>query len=51
MPKVTKVYNNLAEDDEEYYASCCEVDTKELRNLINEWCDRVRELKEPDKKN
>ena len=29
-PDITKVYNNLIEDDEEYYATCCEVDTKEV---------------------
>ena len=23
----------------------CEVDTKELRQLIEEWCDKVREFK------
>ena len=42
---ITKVYNNLIEDDEEYYATCCEVDTKEVRQLIEEWCDKVKEFK------
>ena len=40
----TKIYNSLIENDEEYYATCCEVDTKELRLLIEEWCDKVREF-------
>lgn len=31
LPK-TRIYNILTEDD-----SCCEVDTAELYNLINEW--------------
>ena len=44
-PVTTKLYDNLIEDDEEYYASCCEVDTKELRHLIDEWCEKVREFK------
>ena len=41
-PKTTKVYDNLAEDA---MGNWCEVDTKELRQLIDEWCDKVRELK------
>ena len=44
-PDITKVYNNLIEDDEEYYATCCEVETKEMRQLIEEWCNKVREFK------
>lgn len=44
-PLTTKIYNMLIEDDEEYYTGCCEVDTKELRQLIDEWCDKVREFK------
>ena len=43
--KNTKIYNMLIEDDDEYYETCCEVDTKELRQLIDEWCDKVREFK------
>ena len=41
-PKTTKVYDNLAEDAMGHW---CEVDTKELRQLIEEWCDKVREFK------
>ena len=41
----TKIYNNLLED-EAYYASCCEVETKKLKKLIDEWCDKVKEFKE-----
>ena len=44
-PVTTKIYDNLIEDDEEYYASCCEVNTMELRKLIDEWCDKVRKFK------
>lgn len=40
--KTTKVYNNLAEDA---IGNWCEVDTKELRQLIEEWCDKVREFR------
>lgn len=41
-PKTTKVYDNLVEDA---IRNWCEVDTKELRQLIDEWCDKVREFK------
>lgn len=44
-PLTTKIYNNMAENDEEYYNTCCEIETKELRKLIDEWCDKIRELK------
>ncbi len=40
--KITKVYDNLAEDA---MGKWCEVDTKELRYLIEDWCDKVREFK------
>ena len=39
--KTTKVYDNLAEDA----MGNCEVDTKELRQLIDEWCDKVQKFK------
>ena len=41
-PKTTKVYDNLAEDA---MGDWCEVDTKELRQLIDEWCDKVQKFK------
>ena len=41
-PKTTKVYDNLAEDA---MGTWCEVDTKELRQLIDEWCDKVQKFK------
>ena len=44
-PATTKVYDNLTDDDEEYANTCCEVDTKELRLLIDEWCDALKEFK------
>ena len=40
-PQTTKVYDNLAEDAMENW---CEVDTKELRQLIDEWCDKVMSI-------
>ena len=40
-PKTTKVYDNLAEDA---MGNWCEVDTKELRQLIDEWCDKQKEF-------
>lgn len=40
--KTTKVYDNLAEDA---MGNWCEVDTKELRQLIEEWCEKAREFK------
>jgi len=41
-PNTTKIYDNLAEDA---MGNRCEVDTKELRQLIEEYCDKVREFK------
>ena len=38
----TKIYDNLAEDA---MGDWCELDTKELRYIIEEWCDRVRKFK------
>lgn len=38
----TKIYDNLAADA---MGNWCEVNTKELRQLIEEWCDKVREFK------
>lgn len=35
----TKIYDNLAEDA---MGKWCEVDTRELRNLIDEWCDEAK---------
>ena len=35
-PKTTKVYD---------MGNWCEVDTKELRQLIDEWCDKVQKFK------
>ena len=33
------------DDDDEYYATYCEVDTRELRQLIEECCNMAREIK------
>ncbi len=44
-PKTTKIYDNLIEDEEEYYSTCCEVNTQELRQIIEEWCKKVQEFK------
>ena len=49
-PETTKVYNELIEDDEEYYSTCCEVDTRELRQLIDEWCEKYHEFKRKQSK-
>lgn len=46
-PKTTKIYDNLAEDA---MGNWCEVDTMELRQLIDEWCDKVREFKKEHNK-
>lgn len=37
----TKLYDNLAEDA---MGSWCEIDTKELRKLVDEWCDKVQKF-------
>ncbi len=44
--KTTKVYDNLAEDA---MGNWCEVDTQELRQIIEEWCEKVREFKNEHK--
>lgn len=44
-PSTTKVYDNLTDDDKEYNNTCCEVDTKELRLLIDEWCEKLKGFK------
>ena len=49
-PETTKVYDELIEDDEEYYRTCCEVDTRELRQLIDEWCEKYHEFKRKQSK-
>lgn len=41
-PKTTKVYDSLAEDNVDNW---CEIDTKVLRQLIEEWCEKNREFK------
>ena len=43
-PTTTKIYNEMIEDEEEYYSTCCEVDTQELREIIAEWCEKSQEL-------
>lgn len=40
--KTTKVYDNLAEDA---MGNWCEVDTQELRQIIEEWCEKARAFK------
>ena len=40
-PETTKIYNLLVDDED---SDCCEVDTKELRAIIEEWCDKVKNL-------
>ncbi len=40
--KTTRIYDNLAEDA---MGKWCEVDTKELRDILDEWCDEVRKFK------
>ena len=42
-PSTTKVYD-LFDDNEEPYK--CEIDTKELRSLIDEWCEISDKFKE-----
>ena len=43
--KKTKIYDSFIDDDEEYYGTFCEIDTTELKDLINEWCNKVREYR------
>ena len=43
--EITQIFDMLTEDDEEYYNSGCEVSTKELRLLIDEWCDKRSHIK------
>lgn len=50
-PTYTKIFDMLVEDEGEYYSTCCEVNTKELRQVIDEWCDEVRKFKDKKKNN
>ncbi|MBQ8489917.1 MAG: hypothetical protein IJ535_09065 [Pseudobutyrivibrio sp.] len=50
-PTNTKIFDMLVEDEGEYYSTCCEVNTKELRQVIDEWCDEVRKFKDKKKNN
>lgn len=47
-PSTTKIYDNLTEVDEEFNRTCCEVDTNELRLVIDEWCKKLKEFKKRD---
>ena len=38
----TKIYDNLAEDG---MGNWCEVNTKELRSIIEEWCCEIKKFK------
>ena len=40
---------NLTDDEEEYNNTCCKVDTKELRLLIDVWCNEVKKFKEKNR--
>ncbi|WP_294351208.1 hypothetical protein [uncultured Clostridium sp.] len=42
----TQVYDNLAEDG---MGNWCEVDTKDLRELVDIWCKEVKKFKEQHK--
>ena len=39
--RTTKIIDNLSDDDDDY----CEVDTVELRQLIDDWCEKVSEFR------
>ena len=43
-PNTTKIYIELIEDDEEYYSTMCEVDTKDLYEVIVEWCEKLKQF-------
>ena len=43
-PITTKVYDGLTESDEEYYSTMCEVDTKDLYEVIVEWCEKLKQF-------
>lgn len=42
----TQIYDNLAEDG---MGNWCEVDTKDLRELVDIWCKEVKKFKEQHK--
>ena len=43
---MTQIYDNLAEDG---MGNWCEVDTKDLRELVDIWCKEVKKFKEQHK--
>ena len=40
---MTQVYDNLADDG---MGNWCEIETKELRELVGIWCDEIKRFKE-----
>lgn len=40
-PSTTKIFDNLADDG---MGNWCEIDTKELRTLIDEWCGEYHRI-------
>lgn len=40
---MTKIYNDLADDDME---SCCEIETKQLKELIDIWCNELEKFRQ-----
>lgn len=42
----TQIYDNLAEDG---MGNWCEVDTKDLRELVDIWCKEIKKFKEQHK--
>ena len=43
---MTQVYDNLADDG---MGNWCEIETKELRELVGIWCDEIKRFKEQKK--
>lgn len=44
-PLTTQISFLWGESDEDDYSNCCNVDTRELKQLIDEWCDKVSEFR------
>ena len=42
-PTLTRIYNNLADDG---MGNWCEINTKKLRIIIDEWCEQNKKLNE-----
>ena len=42
--ETAKVYDLFAEDEAEYIGTCFTISARELKNIVDEWCERLKEF-------